>query len=371
MADKYISPTGSDVTGEGSPERPWQTLSFAWARTSVPDYIILKTGVYDYFTGFKMGNGTQKYVRSETNNSADVIIKPASLYSHGDTLQTFIGWSDSYSATDRLRLQGLTFIFDKTNISNWDASEGIAHSIFHPGCIRATSMATIVRVWNCYFLNLAEDISTHAFSANYTGNLEFYKNTFRNFTGNCIGPTALSKPITITLRDNIFSSCGSAVDDDAAGTTVNSNNNCYFNNVVNLTSGAALGANDITSDPQFKTADSMEFTTESPCIDAGIVVEGYVDTYSGDAPDIGCYEQTTVAVPDLTGMTQSEAIAALTEGLLVRGKFTGIFLNTELPNPIVKSSTPAAGVKVPVQSAVDIMFNLGTRNGLTYVFEVY
>lgn len=96
------------------------------------------------------------------------------------------------------------------------------------------------------------------------------------------------------------------------------------------------------------------------------------DAIIGSAVDIlVSIGPATVIVPDLAGMTLSEVDTALTNGSLVRGRTTGVFLNTELANPIVKSQYPLASAEVAVNSSVDIMFNLGTRNGLTYAFEVY
>jgi len=45
-ADYYASPAGSDTDGDGSHERPWQTLSFAAGAMAAGDTLILMDGVY-------------------------------------------------------------------------------------------------------------------------------------------------------------------------------------------------------------------------------------------------------------------------------------------------------------------------------------
>lgn len=46
----YISPTGDDVTGDGSVENPWFTLEKAWAPAAAGDTIYMRGGTYEYTT---------------------------------------------------------------------------------------------------------------------------------------------------------------------------------------------------------------------------------------------------------------------------------------------------------------------------------
>ncbi len=67
--------------------------------------------------------------------------------------------------------------------------------------------------------------------------------------------------------------------------------NCHFNSFCPPI--YCSGPNNIKTDPQFVDPADRNFklTPSSPCIDAGLHIEGVNDGYSGPAPDIGVYEQ--------------------------------------------------------------------------------
>jgi len=48
MTTKYISPTGSNVTGDGSAGNPWQTIAYAYTNTTSGDTIYCLAGTYTW-----------------------------------------------------------------------------------------------------------------------------------------------------------------------------------------------------------------------------------------------------------------------------------------------------------------------------------
>ena len=67
-----------------------------------------------------------------------------------------------------------------------------------------------------------------------------------------------------------------------------------YNNIANsgLWNGTATGNNMITSDSPFVNATNGDYRllTNTPPVNAGLLIPGYTDGYSGTAPDIGAYE---------------------------------------------------------------------------------
>jgi len=135
-----------------------------------------------------------------------------------------------------------------------------------------------------------------------TNPINVYNNTIYN-TLLCFDTSASSGVINIT--NNIFWGEGST------HTTINNPSNASFSNNCFIDSTNVTGSSNIYTDPQINAPSSQDFTldSESPCINAGIVIDGVhvfdagkVVYYYGSAPDIGSEElyQELTTPPNIT-----------------------------------------------------------------------
>ncbi len=104
-----------------------------------------------------------------------------------------------------------------------------------------------------------------------------------------IGFLSLIGSAALTLRNCIAYECKLGISISAPATC----DDDYCCGFGNTTAFGGTGVHNITSDPKFSDPDNRDYTlqTGSPCIDAGVAIEGYNDGYLGDAPDIGRYEK--------------------------------------------------------------------------------
>jgi hypothetical protein len=143
-----------------------------------------------------------------------------------------------------------------------------------------------------------------------------YYNTFSGNHGSGTNLFYFQAGATVTLKGNIFDD-GGAKDD--AGASVTSDYNCWSNG----TTQHYVGANDITpADAEFVNpgADDYRIESNSPCLDAGVVISPFTDGFWGDDPDMGFYEWvpaedvsiTDSPLLDLTSLIgESESISLL------------------------------------------------------------
>ena len=107
----------------------------------------------------------------------------------------------------------------------------------------------------------------------------------------------------VTARNNIISGFARGYDwrsTDAASSSLSNNYDCVYGNTSNYfnngTPGVSAGANDITTDPKFVNAGSLDFRlqSDSPCRGTGVAVAGVTDDRLGSAfaapPSRGAYE---------------------------------------------------------------------------------
>lgn len=110
MANYIISPTGNDVTGNGSFDRPWFTLSRAWQNVNTGDTIYVRGGTYHYpsaqiLTG---KNGTAQSlitVKSLPNESPVMTITDNFVWPSWPS--GFITFTGSYLAWEGLEITGV------------------------------------------------------------------------------------------------------------------------------------------------------------------------------------------------------------------------------------------------------------------------
>ena len=147
--------------------------------------------------------------------------------------------------------------------------------------------------------NINFPVTEYQYAAILSYNIDYiktYKCTFRYFTKTGENRAAIAvyyygSALGIESKDCIFNQCDIGIKNNKVGTavSVDSDYNCYYQVTTNISNGS-LGTHDITSDPEFISSDSAEINTSSPCVDSGIIITGYVETYKGSAPDIGAHE---------------------------------------------------------------------------------
>ena len=271
----YVSPTGSDTTGDGSSSNPYQHIYKAIDEANDGDTIICKPGTYNESEG-RIITDKNLTIQSEEGNYSSVTI-------------IIDGIAEGYWEKAWLILK----MTDKTlTIKNLTIKWGSADYQYVKGFILGDQNSPNIEAIGCFFdgTNMPETNSNLALGGRRGNSLKAYKCTFRHFRyndANGRGIRTWDVDRNIVVRDNIFEDCECAIYNESG--TVDSDYNCYYNNDTNILDGS-LGSNDITSDPQFIGTDTAELQDSSPCIDAGITVSGYVEDYEGTAPDIGCYE---------------------------------------------------------------------------------
>lgn len=101
----------------------------------------------------------------------------------------------------------------------------------------------------------------------------------------------------VGIYHNTLTGNGKSIDRWGARGNVDQPGCIVANNIMTdpgkLGKGAASNHNFLKGDPKFVNAEEGDFRlrADSPCIDAGTVIEAITGRYEGDAPDIGCYER--------------------------------------------------------------------------------
>ena len=277
----YVSPTGSDSTGNGSSSNPYKHIYKAIDQSYDGATIVCKSGTYDEELYRNIGE-KNIIIKSETGNYEDVIIVPKTYDNTGTGNRGWLWRLDSNFYT--LKLYDLTFLLDYNNIdiantTFGNSTTGIFAS-YGNGNVTATRCfvyATPSR-WDgtghyCHFVYEDWDGSNiHNLYKCTVRHLKYGIGVVRN---------------TVNVKDTIF-------EDNYEGIhyysgTLNENNNTFYGNGEDI-HGSTLDSTDLTSDPLFVATDSAVLYNSSPCNDAGVVISGYVENYEGTAPDIGSYE---------------------------------------------------------------------------------
>lgn len=285
MAERYVATTGSDAGGNGTEGNPWATLSYAIGQSSSGDYIWLADGLYDQELagGYNNKNIT---VQSISQDYTKVTIKPKTVAKGSSASSCYL-----YTNGAKLSLWDCSVIFDKNYLTA--ARDGGNGNAFVEAYSSYTGVA--FEAVRCSFtsLNFTGTYCSQLFFSGYYNSASLYKCTTRGFSCNF---TAWQNA-TFTTRNCIFiDNTINVYNNDEASITINDDYNCFYNNVANFRRPFySLGAHSITSNPVFTTAPTLD--PSSPCIDAGIPVAGYVDTWGGSAPDMGVYEYYPPSLP--------------------------------------------------------------------------
>ena len=280
MAEIYVSPTGSDTSGDGSQSNPYQHIHYAIDQANNGDTIICLPGTYDEEEGRNIADKNLT-IKSSTDNFEDVIIKVKTLYNTG--YAGVYSWlaNNGGTVSGSFTVKNITFILDGNLITNWSSASYIIPFFWRNSSSTFEMIGCFIRCDNWSSV----DKETRAIQIeNNQGKV--YKSTFRHFNQSSASETVLwaCNSGTLDSKDNIFEDNETVYHSDG---TINEDYCCYYNNG---SIGITIGSNSITSDPQFTGTDTAKIQDTSPCKDAGTVITGYVENYQGTAPDIGCYE---------------------------------------------------------------------------------
>ena len=280
----YVSPTGSDTTGTGSQANPFKHIYYAFSQIEVGTATIhCEDGTYDEESSIHFGSKNIT-IKSVSGDFTKVIVKPLTIAnSHG---YGAFWYTDSTYGDTTLTVEDITILLKESfytpvntngtyvffrDLGSLDYWNVYVNRCFISGEKNGTYLQGIMR---------ARVYEFHAY-------LHLNKTTIRNF--DYLMRDGQEGAFTDCIFENITTLL--------SGTNVYSGDyNCFYNIT---TSGLTTNTHDITTDPQFTgDADDATISVLSDCVDAGVVISGIVDTYSGTAPDIGIFETVAVEIID-------------------------------------------------------------------------
>ena len=260
MATYYIDPSGSDG-GAGTEGDPWQHIYYALDNTSDGDTIICKDGTYDETTNYRTIT-TSRTIKAENRFGVTVIL------SGNNTSPPYSHWGLN-GAGKILTVEGC--IINLVTLPVGRAGIG-------------SDNGTVVCKYDYFYGDKGEAGAVYA----RDGDARAYKCTFRNLKYGLYRYTG-----TLYAQDNIIEGCTYGIK-FVSGNAVTESYNNFYNNGTDI-EGLSIDATDITTDPKFINdydhAEGYIISLFSDCIDGGIVVSGYIETYEDTAPDMGCQEQ--------------------------------------------------------------------------------
>ena len=277
MANIYVSPTGSDTSGDGSQSNPYKHIYYAIEQASDGDTVICLSGTYNEEEGIS-NIGKSITIQSSTGNYQDVIIEnytPVASPQEGSYHRILWG----------LNTSGKTVAIKNITIKLHQISFSEGQDIFY-------ASAGTVEFVNCFLYDPNNTSKSRAILSRYNGCVgKIYKCTIRNF-----GCNGIYNEGDIYVKDTIFEHIGTnsggwggyAINNNG-GIIQDEDHNCFYNNYADI-HNATIDSTDITSDPKFTGTNTAEIQNDSPCKNAGTTITGYVEDYEGTAPDIGCYE---------------------------------------------------------------------------------
>ena len=304
MSSIYVKTDGSDSNDGSSWDLAVQHIYTALDLSSSGDEVVVADG--QYFDELCRNIGSKNItIRSNSGIFSSTQVKPKTFGNSGTGNR---GWlwrvaSNSYTLT----LKNLELIIDYSNLNLSACNFGGAST----GIFSADGNGNFTAV-GCFCHALDSTKSWHfAYEDWVAGNtFRFYKCTCRHLN------TAIGQiENTVYASDCIFSDLSIAIARYHTTGSVHEDHNCFFNNSTDI-QNTTIASSDLTSDPLFVSSVSADLQGSSPCIDAGIVISGYVESYTGTAPDIGCYELSSpvVAVTDTVSSEVAVTLSGETTG---------------------------------------------------------
>lgn len=258
----YVRKTGNDTTGDGSSGNPWLTVYKGLTTIANTDTL-------------KIGDGTYNEVSNPGALEKSFTMEAENMPAEGEVLKVFINCPNANAdyvycttANRYWNIRGISFY--KPNTANY-------RGLFRY-TLNGASGTIIVSYCHFYSNNSSNKIIT-LYNENGQGVLKAYKCTFRKFWAGMWSGFTGSAAVDCIFTDMAY--------DFADSVAQAFTNNCQYN------IGSPYSGSDCTSsDPGLNAADMSDYIIDSgsPCFDTGVTVATYVETYSGDYPDMGVYE---------------------------------------------------------------------------------
>lgn len=286
MTTYYISPTGSDITGNGSNSTPWATLNKFLGSSISGDTLICTSGSYT----FSNATITNRTIRGISTDSVifDAGNSTASWATNSGTTNVHNIWfknviSSGYSGV-LYAIMGSAPIF---TISNCRFSNTTLYSEMTYGGVVSLSGwgngTSTISVYSCIFdnLNLTGSNFPVYFSMRDAGTgsiFRFYNNVFFLKTVPTVEPSALfgcwNQILTWEFKNNIFRNLTTPkyLSHSYVPVTLMS---VYNNDLDGIyINGSPAQANNITSNPIFIDENNSNFRLKptSPCINMGVSI---------------------------------------------------------------------------------------------------
>jgi len=290
MADWYVSPSGDDTTGDGSELLPYKHIYKAWQELADGDTIYLYDGTYDEEDTPLVAVNKGFKIKSISEDYQKVIIIPTAM---GNTsvggFYAWIGGNTNYL----IQVFDCTLILDYSVITTgYTTYNGLVFGYKSSGDVTSECI-------RCFLIgkNLPDGTNFYGLFGigvpTGTSKLKAIKCTFRGWKNNdmAAGVSQYDGYLPLQVIDCIFEGCSRGI--IAQLGYIEENNNCFYNNTYDIrrgTTNVTIDSTDITTDPDFTSADGAEVPSSSPCVDAGVLVTGYITDFHGEAPDMGCDE---------------------------------------------------------------------------------
>lgn len=159
-------------------------------------------------------------------------------------------------------------------------------------CFQTDGNDTVIAYNRIHDVNC--DTGTGIYIDNMSSNFTIHHNLVYNVRDAGI---RLNTPVhQVRLYHNTLVKNGSAIDYWGQGGNKDMDGVVIVNNILNdsvrLGDGVRSHHNYREKDPRFKAPEEQDFhlSSSSPCIDAGVPIEGIEQAIKGSAPDIGCFE---------------------------------------------------------------------------------
>lgn len=290
MANIYVSPSGSD-TNDGSYNSPYQHIHKALDVFATGDTIVCFDGTYTGEEGRAFASKTLT-IKSLSEDFTKVIIKPSICFN-----VAFQGKGWLTITKNDITFEDVTIDFDYNEITGtaWDTLFGGYYS---------GGNLTIARS----FLQSSNwDVLPNMLWATYLlreeSSLSIIKSTIKRFSS----LTHFESNPEVTA--NIYDSAFEAINYIYGVGVINESNNLTYNCLYTFNNRFTHASDLVSVDPKFLSASSALTESSSPCVDAGVVIPGYVETYFGIAPDIGAYEANPS--PSITDIGEGNEILSV------------------------------------------------------------
>ncbi|MBN2056800.1 hypothetical protein JW905_17865 [bacterium] len=359
-ATVYVSPTGSDSTGDGSQGNPYGTIQYGINSATAGDTVFLMAGLYT-----TTGHVLTKEIIVQGAGVGQTIVAPVTegfifkSVAAGDCGFSDIAWATLSDMTIAGKSDYMALGFGEPDITLRNL------------LIDATefgSDAAVYYGWGCG-----------------SGTLLVENCTIVNSPSGGINADTCNSYVNMIVRNTIIADCAYAIKLSTAwqGQSHTYDYNCYYGNGENFpwAPGGGVrdpGPNDLVDvDPLFAGSGDYHLQAGSPCIDAGNPAPQYNDA-DGSRNDIGCYGGPG-AFTDLTanaGSDKEVLVNTLTaldgsgcsypNGMTVTYHWTQDPGNPEVVTLSDNNSTTAIAPTFTATTLGTFIFNLVIDDGMVY-----